>query len=158
MGSSLTINILCLCLRVQLQNWSGPVKVRIVNVKCGNCYIKASSVAPFKMITLFCLDSLVHNGTATVYVTSIHTTLHETYDHWSVPVSTVTVHSSFVPTFDFFFKKYDAFCTGFNLLTLIFMLPYIIMDVPIFLMHRKFRLLLSLCVIHEPSQMREVRR
>ena len=26
------------------------------------------------------------------------------------------------------------------------------------LMHQKFRLLLSLCVIHEPSQMREVRR
>ena len=25
-----------------------------------------------------------------------------------------------------------TFCTGFNLLTLIFMLPYIIMDVPIF--------------------------
>ena len=44
---------------------------------------------------------------------------------------TVTVHSSFVPTFHFF-KKYVAFCTGFNLLTLIFMLPYIIMDVPIF--------------------------
>ena len=57
--------------------------------------------------------------------------LHETYDHWSVAVLTVTVHSSFVPTFDFFFK-YVAFCTGFNLLTLIFMLPYIIMDFPIF--------------------------
>ena len=57
--------------------------------------------------------------------------LHETYDHWSVAVLTVTVHSSFVPTFDFSFK-YVAFCTGFNLLTLIFMLPYIIMDLPIF--------------------------
>ena len=57
--------------------------------------------------------------------------LHETYDHWSVAVLTVTIHSSFVPTFDFF-KKYVAFCTGFNLLTLIFMLPYIIMDLPIF--------------------------
>ena len=57
--------------------------------------------------------------------------LHETYDHWSVAVLTVTVHSSFVPTFHFF-KKYAAFCTGFNLLTLIFMLPDIIMDVPIF--------------------------
>ena len=33
--------------------------------------------------------------------------------------------------FSFFFK-YVAFSTGFNLLTLIFMLPYIIMDVPIF--------------------------
>ena len=31
-----------------------------------------------------------------------------------------------------FKKKYVAFCTGFNLLTLIFMLPHIIMDVPIF--------------------------
>ena len=39
--------------------------------------------------------------------------------------------SSFVPTFHFFFK-YVAFCTGFNLLTLIFMLPHIIMDAPIF--------------------------
>ena len=57
--------------------------------------------------------------------------LDETYDHWSVAVLTVTVHSSFVPTF-YFLKKYVAFCTGFNLLTLIFMLPYIIMDVPIF--------------------------
>ena len=28
--------------------------------------------------------------------------LHETYDHWSVAVLTVTVHSSFFPTFDFF--------------------------------------------------------
>ena len=57
--------------------------------------------------------------------------LHETYDHWSVDILTVTVHSSFVPTFNFFFK-YVAFCTGFNLLTLIFMLPYLIIDVPIF--------------------------
>ena len=30
--------------------------------------------------------------------------LHETYDHWSVAVLTVTVHSSFFPTFDFFKK------------------------------------------------------
>ena len=58
--------------------------------------------------------------------------LHETYDHWSVAVLTVTVHSSFFPTFDFFFKKYVAFCAGFNLLTPIFMLPYSIMDLPIF--------------------------
>ena len=57
--------------------------------------------------------------------------LHETYDHWSVAVLTVTVHSSFFPTFDFL-KKYVAFCTGFTLLTPIFMLPYIIMDLPIF--------------------------
>ena len=30
--------------------------------------------------------------------------LHETYDHWSVAVLTVTVHSSFVRTFHFFYK------------------------------------------------------
>ena len=58
--------------------------------------------------------------------------LHETYDHWSLAVLTVAVHSSFFPTFDFFLK-YVAFCTGFNLLCPIFMLPYIIMDLPIFL-------------------------
>ena len=57
--------------------------------------------------------------------------LHETYDHWSVAVLTVTVYSSFFPTFDFF-KKYVGFCTGFNLLNPIFLLPYIIMDLPIF--------------------------
>ena len=57
--------------------------------------------------------------------------LHEAYDHWSVAVLTVTVHSSIFPTFDFF-EKYVAFCTGFNLLTPIFMLPYIIMVLPIF--------------------------
>ena len=57
--------------------------------------------------------------------------LHETYDHWSVAVLTVTVHYSFFPTFDFFLK-YVAFCTGFNLLTPIFLLPYIIMGLPIF--------------------------
>ena len=56
--------------------------------------------------------------------------LHETYDHWSVAFLTVTVHYSF---FHFlFFSKYLAFCTGFNLLTPIFLLPYIIMDLPIF--------------------------
>ena len=58
--------------------------------------------------------------------------LHETYDHWYVAVLTVTVHSSCFPTFDFVFE-YVAFCTGFNLLTPNFMLPYIIMDLPIFL-------------------------
>ena len=57
--------------------------------------------------------------------------LNETYDHWSVADLTVTVHSSFFPTFEFF-KKYVAFFTGFNLLTPIFMLPNIIMDLPIF--------------------------
>ena len=57
--------------------------------------------------------------------------LHETYDHWSVAVLTFSAHSSFFPTFDFF-KKYVVFSTGLNLLTLIFMLPYVIMDLPIF--------------------------
>ena len=57
--------------------------------------------------------------------------LHETYDHWFVAVFAVTVHSSFFPTFDFL-KEYVAFCTGFNLLTPIFMLSYVIMDLPIF--------------------------
>ena len=57
--------------------------------------------------------------------------LHETYDHWSVAVLTVTVHYSFFPTFDFFLN-YDACCTGFNLLTPNLLLPYIIMDLPIF--------------------------
>ena len=57
--------------------------------------------------------------------------LHEACDRWSVAVLTVAVHSSFFPTFDFF-KKYVAFCTGYNLLTPIFLLPYIIMDLPIF--------------------------
>ena len=55
---------------------------------------------------------------------------HETYDHWSVAVVTVTVHDSFFPLL--IFLKYVAFCTGFNLLTFIFLLPYIIMDLPIF--------------------------
>ena len=57
--------------------------------------------------------------------------LHETYDHWYVAVFTVTVHSSFFPTFDFFLE-YVAFCTGFNLLNPNYMLPYIIKDLPIF--------------------------
>ena len=56
--------------------------------------------------------------------------LHESYDYWSVAVLTVTVHSSFFPTSDFF-KKYVAFCTGFKLLTPFFD-TYIIMDLPIF--------------------------
>ena len=56
---------------------------------------------------------------------------HETYDDWSVAFLTGIVHSSFFPTFDFL-NKYVAFSTGFNLLTPIFMLPYIIMDLSIF--------------------------
>ena len=69
--------------------------------------------------------------------------LHETYDHWSVAVLTVTVHSSIFPTFDFL-KKYVAFCTGFNLLTPIFMLPYIIMDLPIFVIAKWATLLVDI--------------
>ena len=49
----------------------------------------------------------------------------ETNDHWSVAVLTVIVHSSFVPTFYFFLNM---------LLSALYsiLLPYIIMDVPIF--------------------------
>ena len=57
--------------------------------------------------------------------------LRETYDHWSVAVLTVMVHSSIFLTFNFFFK-YVAFCTGFNQLTHIFWLPNIMMDLNIF--------------------------
>ena len=69
--------------------------------------------------------------------------LHETYDHWSVAVLTVTVHSSFFPTFDFF-KKFVAFCTGFNLLTPIFVLPYIIMNLPTFVIAEWATLLVAI--------------
>ena len=60
--------------------------------------------------------------------------LHKTDDHWSVALLTVTVHSSFLLTFDFFvfFKKYVAFCTGLKLLTPFFWLPYIIIYLHIF--------------------------
>ena len=34
--------------------------------------------------------------------------MQETYDHWSVAVLTVTLHSSFFPTFDFLFKVVDS--------------------------------------------------
>ena len=70
--------------------------------------------------------------------------LHETYDHWSVAVLTVPVHSSFFPTFDLFFK-YVAFCTEFNLLTPIFMLPCIMMDLPIFEIAEWATLLVDIC-------------
>ena len=56
--------------------------------------------------------------------------LHETYDHWSVAVLTVTVHSSFFPTF--YFLKICCFLHWIQSVTPIFMLPYIIMDLPIF--------------------------
>ena len=70
--------------------------------------------------------------------------LHETSDHWSVAVLSVTVHSSFFLTFDFL-KKYVAFCTGFNLLTLISLLPYIIMDLVIFVITEWATLLVDIC-------------
>ena len=70
-----------------------------------------------------------------------------TCDHWSVAVLTVTVHSSFVPTFHFF-GRYVAFCAGFNLLTFIFVLPYIIMDVPVFVVAEWAALLVD---IHCPQ-------
>ena len=70
--------------------------------------------------------------------------LHETYDHLFVAFLPVTVHSSFLPTFDFL-KKYVAFCTAFNLLTAIFLLPYIIMDLLIFVIAEWATLLLDIC-------------
>ena len=62
---------------------------------------------------------------------------------FALSVLTVTVHPSFFPAFDFF--KYVAFCTGFNLLTPIFMLPYIIMDLPIFVIAEWATLLVDIC-------------
>ena len=52
---------------------------------------------------------------------------------WSLVGSCLNSYSAFFifQTFDFLFK-YVAFCTGFNLLTPIFLLPDIIMDLPIF--------------------------
>ena len=46
-----------------------------------------------------------------------------------------------------FFFKYVAFCTGFNLLTPIFMLPYITMDLSIFEINVRY-LTLSFLVLH----------
>ena len=71
----------------------------------------------------------------------------ETYDHWYVAVLTITLPSSFIPTLDFFYE-YVAFCTGFNLLTPNFMLPYIIMDLPIFVIAEWATLLVD---IHCPQ-------
>ena len=56
--------------------------------------------------------------------------LHETYDHWSVAVLTVTVHSSFFPIL--IFLKICCFLHWIQSVNPIFMLPYIIMDLPIF--------------------------
>ena len=55
--------------------------------------------------------------------------LHETYDHWSVAVVRVTVHYSFFPTFDFL--KICCFLHWIQSVNLHFLLPYIIMDLPI---------------------------
>ena len=55
----------------------------------------------------------------------------------------VTVHYSFFPLLIFF--KYIAFCTGFNLLISIFLLPYIIMDLPIFVIADWATLLVDIC-------------
>ena len=70
--------------------------------------------------------------------------LHETYDHCFVAILPVTVHSSIFPTFDFL-EKYVAFCTGFNLLTYIFLLPYILMDLFIFVIAEWATLLVDIC-------------
>ena len=70
--------------------------------------------------------------------------LHEAGDHWSVAVLPVTVHSSFFPIFDFI-KKYVAFCTGFNLLTPIFLLQYIIMNLLILVLAEWATLAMDIC-------------
>ena len=56
--------------------------------------------------------------------------LQETYDHWSVAVLTVTVDSSFFPTFNFFLNMLLSALDSIS--TPLFMFPYIIMDLPIF--------------------------
>ena len=56
--------------------------------------------------------------------------LHETYDHWSVAVVTVTVHDSFFPTFDFF--HICCLLHWIEYANLHFLSPYLIMDLPIF--------------------------
>ena len=70
--------------------------------------------------------------------------LHETYDHLSVAVLPVSVHSSFFPTSDFL-RKYVAFPTGFNLWTPIFLLAYIIMGLLIFVIAEWATLLVDIC-------------
>ena len=54
--------------------------------------------------------------------------LHETYDHWSVAVLTVTEHFIY-STLNFFFQLV-AFCTEFNLFTPICFVLLMIMDLP----------------------------
>ena len=70
-------------------------------------------------VALFINLSIHQEMELCLYVSSL---VNKPYDHWSVAVVTVTVHYPFFPTFDFF-KKYVAFCTGFNLLTSIFCYP-----------------------------------
>ena len=56
--------------------------------------------------------------------------LHETYDHWSVAVITVTVHYSFFPLL--IFLNICCFLNWIQSVNLHFLSPYIIMDLPIF--------------------------
>ena len=55
--------------------------------------------------------------------------LHETYDHWSVSASTVTVR--FIYSHFWFFFKLVAFCIALNMLTPILLFPSKIMDLPL---------------------------
>ena len=55
----------------------------------------------------------------------------ETYDHWSVAILTATVYSLLVPTFEFFLKI-CFFLHWIQSVNPHFMLPYIIMDLAIF--------------------------
>ena len=70
--------------------------------------------------------------------------LHETHDHWSVAVLTVTVHSSFFPTFDFLKRKYVSLCHCIQSVTPIFMLPYIIIDLATFVIAELATLLVDI--------------
>ena len=54
--------------------------------------------------------------------------LHETYDHWSVAVLTVTEH--FIHSDFRFFFKFVAFCTELNLFNPICFVVFMIMDLP----------------------------
>ena len=99
-----------------------------------DCHPEASSIARSRRLRAM----VVVKGWQTESQSFTH------LDHWSVAVVTVTVHYSFFPTFDFF-KKYVAFCTGFSLLTsTFFLLPYIIMDLPIFVIAQWATLLVDI--------------
>ena len=71
------------------------------------------------------------------------TAWHETYDHWSVAVLTVTVH--FIHFHFGFLFKLVAFCTEFNLLTPFVLFPCMIMDLPIFVMTKWATLMYAWC-------------